>query len=78
MKLLRWNPDFGIAARYSSIYRFDNPSIVRAKQGPLLLTQDHDRDLTALEVLLVDHILVRRQQEVEASLFGSIEQISIS
>jgi hypothetical protein len=43
----------------------------------LLQAEDHDRDFTAREVLLIGHVLVGGQQHVEAIRLSGREQFPI-
>ena len=52
----------GIATRRACVDRINDSLNVRAKLRLLLLAEDHDRDLSAREILLITHVLVRCQQ----------------
>jgi hypothetical protein len=47
------------------------------KTRPLLEAENHDRDFAAHQILLVAHVLVRRQQHVKAVRFRGHEQFAI-
>jgi hypothetical protein len=47
------------------------------KVWPLLQSQNHDRNLSAREVLLITYVLVGGQQHVEAIRFCGGEQFAI-
>jgi hypothetical protein len=50
---------------------------MRPKAWPLLLAETYDGDSAARKVLLIAHILIGRQQQVEAFRFCGREQLAI-
>ena len=55
----------------------DNPRNVGPDQAPSALTQDHNRNLAALEVLLVAEILVGCHENLEPCGLGLSQQVSV-
>ena len=51
----------------------DNPRNVGPDQAPSALTQDHNRNLAALEVLLVAEILIGCEQDFKARALGLVQ-----
>jgi len=50
---------------------------MRPKLRPLLTAQNHNRDLAPRNILLILHIPVGRQQQIEARRFGRAQQIAV-
>jgi hypothetical protein len=77
--LLRRDVHLGIAARRGRVHSGDNEFSVPAQSGPLLLA-DHDKcnSPPAFQVLLVTHVLVGREQNLEISILRSCYQLAIS
>jgi hypothetical protein len=51
---------------------------VRAQLRPLLTSENHDGDFPTCEVLLMAHVLVCGQQDIESALFRRRQQIDIA
>ncbi len=62
-----------IAACDGGIYRVHYTLNMRPEIGPLLLLQDHDRDLPLLEILLVAEVLICSEENVEPSALGGVQ-----
>jgi hypothetical protein len=74
---LRWKLDLRIAAGYRCLDGFDDAPNIWPKAWPLLQTENHDRYFPACEILLIRHVLVGGQQNVEAVGFCGREQFAI-
>ncbi len=60
-KLLERNVHLGIAARCGCIHGSYNPFHVTAQDRPLLIAENHKRDFSPFQVLLVTHVFVSGQ-----------------
>jgi len=69
--------DFCAAAGYGSIDRFHDKPNMRPQTWPLLPVENYDRDFATGKILLIAHVLVGRQQHVEAVSLCSYEQFAI-
>src|SRR5271168_1673233 len=69
--------DFWVAAGYCSIDRLHNEPNMRPKTWPLLKTENYDCDFAGGKILLIEHVLVGREQNVEAILVRGHEQFAI-
>src|SRR5258708_21881129 len=67
-----------VAARSGCIHGRHNPFNIVAQSGPLLVADNHERDISAFEILLVAHVLVSRQQNFEPCRFSSRNQFAIN
>src|ERR1700678_2069666 len=54
-----------------------NPLNKRTKAGPLLQTKDHHRNSPPRKVLLIAHVLVGGQQDIESFRLSSRQQLTI-
>jgi len=50
---------------------------MRAEKRPLLFAQDDDCYLATGKILLVAHVLVSGQQQVETCAFGGTQQVAV-
>ena len=71
----RWEANFQIAAGFGGIDRFDDEVNVGLEARPLLATQNHDRDFSGREILLIAHVLVGGQEHVETGRFRGQQQL---
>jgi hypothetical protein len=69
---------FDIATRRSRIHRSNDSVNVIAQRRPLLIADHHKRDSAAFQVLLVPHVLVRRQQDLEPSCLSNRYQFGVN
>ena len=67
--LLKGYVNLNIAAGCGRIDRFNDALNVGAKSRPLLLAENRNRDHTNRKVLLIAHVLVGCQQDVESRFF---------
>ncbi len=75
--LLERDVNLGIAARRGRIHCEDNHFNVATQSGPLLIADNHKRDFPAFQVLLVTHVFVSRQQNLETRTLRSCYQLAI-
>jgi hypothetical protein len=59
------------------IDRFDDEVNVGLEARPLLATQNHDRDFSAREILLIAHVLVGGQEHFEAGRIHGQQQLAV-
>lgn len=71
MRLGSRNLDLNIAATHRRAHCFNNALHMGTQLRPLLNPENHDGDFPVRKILLVAQILVGRQQNIEASLFGN-------
>ncbi len=64
------NFDFEIAARGGRIHNLKNSLKMEFDVGPLLVSENHNGNLAPGQILLVANVLVRRQEQIVASLFS--------
>jgi hypothetical protein len=69
--------EFEITPRFDSLDCLHNTLNMRTKAWPLLQPQNNYGNLAARKILLITHILVGRQQHVEASRFRDRQQFAI-
>src|SRR5271170_583654 len=69
--------DLRIAAGFRCLDGFDDALNIWPKARPLLQAENHDRDSSAREVLLVRHVLIGGEQHIEAVCFCGREQLAI-
>src|SRR5271157_1860756 len=75
--LLEWYIHFGITARRGCIDSGHDPFDVAAQGGPLLIADNHKRDLPAFQVLLETYVLVSRQQKLKTRRLSSRYQFAV-
>jgi len=75
--LLERDVNLGIAARRGRIRSEDNHFNVATQSGPLLIADNHKRDFPAFQVLLVTHVFVSCQQNLETCILRSRYQFAI-
>ena len=73
----RWQANFQIAAGLGGIDRFDDEVNVGLEARPLLATQNHDRDFSAPEILLIAHVLVSGQEHFETGRIRGQQQLAV-
>jgi hypothetical protein len=59
------------------IDRFDDEVNVGLEARPLLATQNHDRDFSAREILLIAHVLVGGQEHFETGRIRGQQQLAV-
>ena len=69
--LSKRDPDFRDAARSGRINGLHDPFDVSAQRGPLLVANYNKSDSPAVQILLITHVFVGRQQDIEAGGFSS-------
>jgi hypothetical protein len=65
------NIDSDMTSKGGGVDRFDNTLHVRAQLRPLLAPKNHNCDFSSREILLIANMFVRRQEHIEAGVFGS-------
>jgi len=66
-----------IAARHGNGHGGNDLGHMGLNQAPPALTQNHNRDFSAQEILLIAQIFVRGHQHIEAGGLGGIEQRTV-
>ena len=57
--------------------RFYDELDMRLKTRPLLEAENHDCNLAARKILLIAHVLVGRQQDLEACVLGHSQEVAV-
>ena len=66
-----------VASRRGPVYRSGHGSRVYPQYPPMDCGQHDDGDFTTGQVLLILDVLVSGHEQVEAILFGSVQEISV-
>jgi len=74
---LEGDVNLGITARRGRIHSADNHFNVATQSRPLLIADNHKRDFPVFQVLLVTHVLVSRQPNLETCILRSCYQLAI-
>ena len=66
-----------VASGPGSVHRVHDGSNMNAQRRPLLVAENHNSDLAALQVLLISEVLVGGNQYFKTSGFSRIKQIAV-
>jgi hypothetical protein len=69
--------NFDVASGNRGVHGCHNPLNVALDGRPLRIAKNDDGQTTALQILLVANIFVRRKQNVEASFFSRLEKFAV-
>jgi hypothetical protein len=71
------NFHLGIAAGGGGIHGGNDPVKVLPHKPPRRVAKNNDGDSPTGKVLLIAHVLVGRQQQIEAGAIGQLKQLSV-
>src|SRR5579863_3699755 len=75
--LAEWDIHFGIAAGFGGVHAGGYPSDVALYEPPLGISEYHYRNCATFQILLRHHVLVGREQDLEARFFGDFQQLAV-
>ena len=73
-----WDFEFSVTTRFSSIDRIYDHLNMWMQFWPLLQAENDNRDFSANEILLIAHVLICGEEQVETCFFCGSQEIAIA